>query len=430
MKNNGMKARRMIVISLDAVGECDLEDMKQMPNFREFFEKAALCSHVESVYPSLTYPAHASIVTGCWPKTHGVVNNLRFQPWRKKPDWFWQRRFINGHTIYEEAEKKGMKTAAFLWPVTGGAKIRWNLPEVWANHVWQNQIMVSFVNGSPLFQVDLYKRFGHLMKGFCQPDLDNFVQSCFLYSMKKYEPDLSLVHWTDVDNHRHDYGVNSKEAKEALLRHDRRLGELFAMLKEMGWEKDTDLVLLGDHYQMDTSQIAYPNYYFKKAGWLISDGSRIRTWQVICRESGGSCSIYVKNKKQLPKVRRFLETWKMRKDSPIKEIFDKEEAISMGADPDAAFVLEAKEGWYFQDGTARPFESADRKKEPSHHLGNHGFHPNRRGYQTFFAGAGPDFLPGARVDSMRLIDEGPTLARILGVELKGAEGRAVENLLS
>ena len=100
-----MKASRMIIISLDAAGEPDLAYIKEMPNFRRFFERAALCPHVESVYPSLTYPAHAAIVTGCRPKTTGIVNNLRFQPWRKKPDWFWQRRFIKRKLKITENEK-------------------------------------------------------------------------------------------------------------------------------------------------------------------------------------------------------------------------------------------------------------------------------------------------------------------------------------
>ena len=56
MKNSTMKASRMIIISLDAAGEPDLAYIKEMPNFRRFFERAALCPHVESVYPSLTYP--------------------------------------------------------------------------------------------------------------------------------------------------------------------------------------------------------------------------------------------------------------------------------------------------------------------------------------------------------------------------------------
>ena len=72
-----------MIVSFDAVGAKDLEYLQTLPNFQRFFEQAALCSHVNSVCPSLTYPAHTSIVTGRMPKNHGIVNNTKIQPNRK-----------------------------------------------------------------------------------------------------------------------------------------------------------------------------------------------------------------------------------------------------------------------------------------------------------------------------------------------------------
>ena len=134
---------RLIVLSLDAVGSMDLPYMNTLPHFRAFFKRAAGCGRVLSVYPSLTYPAHTSIVTGLYPARHGIVNNHKVQPEKRKPDWLWQRRYIRGTTLYDEARKHGLRVAALLWPVTGRAKIRYNLPEVWANQPWENQISVS-----------------------------------------------------------------------------------------------------------------------------------------------------------------------------------------------------------------------------------------------------------------------------------------------
>ena len=91
----------MIVVSLDAVGTEDLPFLKSLPNFGDFWREAAVCERVRSVYPSLTYPAHTTIVTGKYPANHGIVNNLRIQPRREKPDWFWQRRFVRGETLYD-----------------------------------------------------------------------------------------------------------------------------------------------------------------------------------------------------------------------------------------------------------------------------------------------------------------------------------------
>ena len=68
-----MKSKRLIVISLDALGSTDFEMFSQLPNFKKFIDHAAFCRQVRSVYPSLTYPAHTTIVTGRPPAEHGIA---------------------------------------------------------------------------------------------------------------------------------------------------------------------------------------------------------------------------------------------------------------------------------------------------------------------------------------------------------------------
>lgn len=420
--------KRLIVLSLDAVGSRDLEFMKTLPNFMEFFERAAGCERVKSVYPSLTYPAHTSIVTGRYPKNHGIVNNLQIQPRREKPDWFWKRKYVTGTTLYDEAEKAGYRTCSILWPVTAGAKITYNLPEIWPNRSWQNQIMVSFFNGTPGYQLDINKRFSSLRKGTSQPYLDNFVHQAMLHTIRRYEPDVMLVHMTDVDTNRHDYGVDAPEIKEAFLRHDKRLGELTALLKEKGWYENTNLVVLGDHYQMDISQAVYPNYWLKKQGWLTVKDGKIAAWKVLARECDGSCYIYLKDMSYKDTVRKWLELWAKKENSGIERIYEQEEAERCGADPSCGFMLEAKKGYFFQNGFAVPYEPAG--QGTGLHSATHGYSPFKEGYETFFMAAGPDFRAGARETKMCLVDEGATLAHILNLDLGKIDGKILKNLLT
>ena len=123
MSRQDRKKRRMIILSLDAVGGRDLAYMETLPNFGPFFKRAAGCGEVVSVYPSLTYPAHVSIVTGRYPKNHGIVNNLQVQPEREPSDWFWQRKYVQGTTLYDEAVRNGCRVASLLWPVMGKARV-------------------------------------------------------------------------------------------------------------------------------------------------------------------------------------------------------------------------------------------------------------------------------------------------------------------
>ena len=77
------KQHKMIVISFDALGAADTQQFRMLPNFSRFLENASYCFNVSSVYPSITYPAHTSIVTGCYPKNHGIINNTLIQSERK-----------------------------------------------------------------------------------------------------------------------------------------------------------------------------------------------------------------------------------------------------------------------------------------------------------------------------------------------------------
>lgn len=285
---------RLIVLSLDAVGSIDLPYMRTLPHFRAFMKRAAGCERVISVYPSLTYPAHTSIMTGLYPANHRIVNNHKIQPEKRKPDWFWQRRYIHGTTLYDEARRSGLKVATLLWPVTGKARIRYNLPEVWANQPWENQISVSISNGTPWYQVDLYRRFGYMVDGVKQPQLDNFVQAGMLYTLRRYQPDVLFAHLTDVDTNRHTFGAFVPGIQDALGRHDRRLGELFSLLGSMGWEQKTNVVVLGDHCQKDVSMAVYPNYWFRRKGWLTAEKGMVKEWRVLARECDGACYIYLK----------------------------------------------------------------------------------------------------------------------------------------
>ena len=86
------KKRRMLILSLDAMGSQDIERARELPGFSRFFNGASEGMSVTSVYPSITYPAHTTIVTGREPCHHGVIDNTNNQQERKSTDCYWQRR--------------------------------------------------------------------------------------------------------------------------------------------------------------------------------------------------------------------------------------------------------------------------------------------------------------------------------------------------
>lgn len=109
-----------------------------------------------------------------------------------------------------------MTTAGLLWPVAAGSRMDYYVPEIMVTRKWQNQILMNATNGPLFYQLDLNKRFGHLRNGIAQPQLDNFIQACALDTIYKYNPQLFLLHLTDVDANRHLYGVEVRRQKKLL----------------------------------------------------------------------------------------------------------------------------------------------------------------------------------------------------------------------
>lgn len=415
--------KRLLVLSFDALGGEDYEFMKKRPEFQEFFANAAICTNVASVYPSVTYACHTSIVTGELPKKHGVISNTKLQPNRvNAPDWYWQRKYVKSDTIYDAAIRSGMKVGAFLWPVTAKSKINYLLPEIFPNRKWDNQIMTSLRNGKPFFIFDLFKRYRQLLDGIKQPNLDDFVTKSVIHTIKKHAPELMLVHFTDLDTARHDHGVNSPVAFAAIDRLAVRFGEITAALKAQKLYDDTTIVILGDHYQLDYHTKVPLNDLIAADGWLQLVDNKVVNWLALAKSNGGSAYVYVKdslvNKIELKK---FLNTLASNPDNGIERILTGAQAAKLGADRKCAFMLEAKKGYVFTDSIG----GGDKGKKA-----DHGYHPTKKSnYATFYAMTGPGVAENVVVDAMSLIDIAPTWAKLLGLELKDVDGRIIEEML-
>lgn len=432
-----MKSKYLIIISFDAVSAEDLSDLDKLVNFKYIINNGAYIKKVESVCPTLTYPAHVSIVTGKYPKNHGVIDNTIFNACDLNPNWYWYRKYINGDTIMDIASRKGMTTCSILWPVTGGAKIDYNMPEIWPVKWYHNQIMMSMNSGSILYQYKLNKKYGNLRRGIEQPYLDDFVMKCLEDTMKNIMPELIMVHLTDVDTNKHKYGASSKQAKDALIRHDKRLGKIIDILKDKGIFDDTDIIIFGDHGAKDVNKTIRINKLLVDNGYIkISKNNKLLDYDACCKSLDGGAYIYLKdpdNVKLKNDIKKLLENLK-NNSGCIEYILDKNEIEKCGADFKASFMIEAKEGYYFLDDfTGEIIEDIkdDEVGKVSHlYKGVHGYSPKKERYETFFAAFGKDFKAGAMIEHGQIINHGPTIAKLLGEELVGCDGQVVYEIFS
>lgn len=430
-----MKNKYVIVISFDAVSEEDLEFLSKQPNFSKLIKNGALIKNVESVYPSLTYPAHATIVTGKYPKNHGVINNTVLDFKNDNPDWYWYRKYIKGDTIFDLAEKSGMKTCSILWPVTARSKITYNMPEIFCTKRYDNQILKSALAGSKIYQVNMNKRFGYLRQGMDEPYLDNFATEVAKKTIRELKPNLILLHLIDSDSQKHKYGIENKEVIESLKRHDERLGEIIESLKLAGIYEDSTIIALGDHSQINVNNVIKLNSILMKNDLINVNGNKIKSYKAIAKSCDGSSYIYLKNKNDVEtrkKVRDILNELKNKYSNVIEEVYNNEEIKNLGADINASFMIEAKRGYYFiDDFLGEAIEVIDESSKIKHKLrASHGYLPSRDNYKIFFIAYGKTIKKGVVLEKGKLINHGPTIAKILDIDLRDCDGIVEERILN
>ncbi|MDR3190652.1 MAG: alkaline phosphatase family protein [Lactobacillaceae bacterium] len=416
-------AKHALVISLDALGYSDLRDRLQfLPNIAAIIERGTWVKEVRGVYPSITYPSHTSIITGEFPKKHGIINATLIQPERISPDWYWYAKHIKVPTVYDLAREQGLTTAAFLWPVTAGAKINWNIAEIFPNRIWTNQYTTSLKASSPLFLLAMDRKYGQLRDGINQPELDNFITASAVDTIVTKKPNLTLIHLVDMDSHRHRYGVRSQQALDAMVRLDAHVGQLVQATKDAGIYEDADFMLLGDHYQLNVDKMIHLNMLFEEQGWLrgTRNGRVRRDWQVLAKHTDGATYIYLRDGSLHDAVRALV-----RQVEGVKNVFEHAELVELGADPKASFMIEAKDTYYFTDETHRPAVVEEvtsemlEAGEPDRYKGTHGYLPSHNNYTTTLVLAGPDIKAGQVLNlDVNLTDEGPTMAALLGLKFE------------
>ena len=84
------------------------------PNLIRMKLDGAYAEGVEGIYPSVTYPAHTTIITGVKPATHGIVHNRIFEAPTdtQTREWYWFSKDLKTETLWSVAKKAGLITGA------------------------------------------------------------------------------------------------------------------------------------------------------------------------------------------------------------------------------------------------------------------------------------------------------------------------------
>ncbi len=418
----------LIVLSVDALKSKDLEFIKTLKNFSLFIKNGSIAERVKGVYPSLTYPSHTSIITGTYPKKHGIVNNIILQPEIEDANWYWYSKDVKVPTLYDIAKANKLKVASFMWPVMAGAKIDYNFPEIWTNKKGQSQFLLSMRSGTPLFFLSIVAKYGKLLNGKSLPELDDFITAAASDLIINKAPNVLLMHFLDLDSKRHRYGTDSEQARNALIHIDENIGKIVSAVEKAGLMEDTTFIVLGDHGFIDVQSRIKLNTEFLKQGLIkVDKKGKVIDWKAFCNYCDGSAYVYFNNEDKTTEMKVIAILMGLQSSSccAIEEIYTSEQASAMGADANCKFMLEAREGYCFDNSLEGSLIEAAHPE----HIAGHGFSPEKADIYTTFIACGNGIIKGKTISEINLIDEAPTMAALLGLQMPEAEGRIINEMI-
>jgi predicted AlkP superfamily pyrophosphatase or phosphodiesterase len=382
----------------------------RIPNLRRLMEEGSYAEGVEGVYPSVTYPSHTTLVTGRLPGEHGIFTNLSSREAGKNPkDWFWFANAIQVPTLWDVLHDEGLTTAAAFWPATAGARITWDIPEIWdpqKGMVGDPLYVAKFATPGLLFEAAL--DLGPPPPGE-EGDTTRTKLATFL--IRKHKPNLLLLHLAALDETEHHYGPGSAEAAATLEESDTHLGEILGAIRAAGFADSTEVFVVSDHGFLPVERRVSPNVLLAKAGLLEVDAAgKITGGKIATVANGGSFFIYWPESVDLRrKVDAALAP--LREQGVLWGVLSQQATRDLGAEPAIQLALEAAPGVSFDDGA-----KGDIVRKLSSTTGAHGYLPFRAGLESAFIAWGPHIKKGVDLHRVRMTAIAPTVLWAIGIE--------------
>ncbi len=427
---------KLLVFCIDALCASDVDAMRTMPHFGPFLERAAVVKDIEPVWPALTYCCHTSIITGCYVDRHGIANNevMRRGGYFHQP-WHCLKTDVKVPTLLDYARENGRSTCSLSWPVSGGADYDMNFPMIvpYSYTGWEPESWLENTATQPLMERYFYKH-GRYLKG---PDrsLDLFTMAVALDILEDGDqPDVMLVKMCDLDGSRHLHGLHNEPVTNQLRKHDEEFGSIVEALRRKGTLEQTNLVILGDHGQTDIEDIIHINVLLRQNGFIrTNENGGLASFDALVHSTGLAAYVELGDPDDLPvkaRVKAFLDSLKSDPRLQLGYVWDREEAKALfHVDGPFDFILESRLPIAF--GERFDLEDIYGSRIPGNHktgAATHGGSPTREELTTFLA-AGPGVVPGAVVERRSMVDEAPTMARMLGFSMPDADGTAIEEIL-
>ncbi len=225
-------AKHALIITIDGLRP-DAISETHTPNLYSLIKLGSYTLKAKTIRPSITIPAHTSLITGLTPRRHNTFFN----------SWSESLGYVKADTIFCIVENRGMKTAMFV----GKDKLRYLAKPGCVDHFVSTEASNSKIED---------------------------IEHEFSIYFKKEKPVLTLLHFPEPDLTGHKYGWMTEEYLTAAKNVDAAIGKVIETINETGTYNETLIVITSDHGGKDRShEGAYEENI--RIPWItIGDGAK------------------------------------------------------------------------------------------------------------------------------------------------------------
>lgn len=431
-------AKHVVLITIDGFPAWLLDDPRLcMPTLRGLMKQGAAVRSVRSTDPTITWPTHTSIITGCRSDRHGVLTNgiitrqgenkpVKVEPSKDRSE------LVKVPTLYDAVRKAGLSTADINWPCTRSADtLDDSLPDA----------PLAVARATPRLRKELidagilpddtdaaFMRMGQVRR-------DDAWTAAACHVIRTRKPNLLLFHLLNVDALHHAHGPGSWAGFTALAYADACIQRILNALDQAGIRQSTTVIVMADHGFTATPKTLRPNVLLRQAGLLTSTpAGKIDTCRVHVLPGGGIGLVYATagegKADDLQKARQLLQGKEGIAEIVEPARYGEYDLPTPQSNPQMAdLVLVAKDGYAFSDSAAGE-DLVVSSYETRSSLGYHGHVASLSRMSVPLVMNGAGVKPGGKIEQAELIDVAPTVARLLGAAMPDVQGRVMEDLLA
>jgi alkaline phosphatase D len=216
----------VIMIGVDGLRADTLERMS-VPHLQTL-ANAGVKANMIPAMPTKTFVNFYSLATGLHPKHHGFISNF---PYDREIGRIYNRRadvndpkWWDGEPIWITAEKQGIKTATYFW-VGSEVELDGVRPTFWKPYQKSK---------------DYSERVEEVLGWLALPE--------------EKRPKLVTLYFSAVDTAAHQFGVDSKQEHDAIIRVDKHIGDLLRGLDKLNLKERSNIIVVADHGMVNLSE--------------------------------------------------------------------------------------------------------------------------------------------------------------------------------